>query len=95
MKTNNKQGFFFASASYLAVTFLDLYLTYIATPDLELEGNPLYNVLFFGWPGLITINIASYIFYCVIAYYGFIAYKRPITKETDLKKYLSFISYGD
>jgi hypothetical protein len=95
MKINNKSGFFFSVISYFIVTFLDLYFTYIATPNLELEGNPLYNVLFFGWQGLITINIITFLFYCLIAYFGFIAYKRPVTTETDLKKYLSYISFGD
>lgn len=95
MKTNNQTGFIFSVTSYFVVTFLDLYFTYIATPNLELEGNPLYNVLFFGWQGLITINIITFLFYCLIAYYGFIAYKRPVTTETDLKKYLSYISFGD
>lgn len=95
MKTNNKTGFIFSVTSYFVVTFLDLYFTYIATPNLELEGNPLYNVLFFGWQGLITINVITFLFYCLIAYYGFIAYKRPVTTEIDLKKYLSYISFGD
>jgi hypothetical protein len=95
MKTDNKSGFLLASFSYLVVTLLDLYFTYIGTPDLELEGNPLYNVLFFGWPGLITINVITFIFYVAIAYFGFVAYKRPITQETDLKEYLSYISFGD
>lgn len=94
MKTNNKQGFIFSICSYFLVTALDLYFTYIATPNLELEGNPLYNVLFFGWPGLITINVITFIIFSLIAYYGFIAYKRPITNETDIRRYLSFISYG-
>ncbi|MBR2876904.1 MAG: hypothetical protein IKC01_07190 [Clostridia bacterium] len=95
MKTNNKQGFILSSISYLLVTALDLYLTYLATPNLELEGNPLYNILFFDWRGLILINIIAYAFYLLISYYAFIAYKRPVTNETDLKKYLSYISYGD
>ncbi len=95
MKTNNKSGFILASVSYLIVTLLDLYFTYIATPNLELEGNPLYNVLFFGWPGLIAINLITYIIYVLLAYYGFVAYKRPVTTETDMKRYLSVISFGE
>ncbi len=95
MKTNNKQGFFASVSSYIVVTFLDLYFTFLATPNLSLEGNPLYNKLFFGWTGLITINILATVFYILIAYYAFVAYKRPVTDETDLKKYLSYISYGD
>lgn len=95
MKTNNKHGFIFSIIAYLVVTFLDLYFTYVATPNLELEGNPLYNVLFFGWTGLITINVIAFLFYALISYYAFIGYKRPVTNETDLRKYLSYISYGD
>lgn len=95
MKTNNKQAFVSAVIAYLIVTFLDLYFTYLGTPNLELEGNPLYNVLFFGWTGLILINVIAFLFYTLIAYYAFMGYKRPVTNETDLKRYLSFISYGD
>ncbi len=95
MKTNNKQGFFTSVIAYIFVTFLDLFFTYLATPNLSLEGNPLYQKLFFGWTGLITINVIAALLYILIAYYAFIAYKRPITNETDLKKYLSYISYGD
>lgn len=95
MKTNNKQGFILATLSYLTVTILDLYFTYIGTPNLELEGNPLYNILFYSWTGLITINVITFLFYIAIAYFGFVAYKRPVTNETDLKRYLSYISFGD
>ena len=95
MKTNNKEGFIFSCFSYLVVTVLDLYFTYLGTPNLALEGNPLYNVVFFDWSGLITLNVVTFIFYALISYYGFIGYKRPVTKETDLKKYLSYISFGD
>lgn len=95
MKTNNKEGFILATLSYIAVTFLDLYFTYLGTPNLALEGNPLYNVIFFDWKGLIILNAITLIIYIAIAYYGFIGYKRPVTNETNLKKYLSFISFGD
>ena len=95
MKTNNKEGFFYSCFAYLVVTVLDLYFTYLGTPNLALEGNPLYNVVFFDWGGLITLNLITFAIYVLISYYGFIGYKRPITKETDLKRYLSYISFGD
>lgn len=95
MKTNNKKAFVFSIISYLVVTVLDLYLTYLGTPNLLLEGNPLYNKIFFTWTGLIVLNVVTYIFYCLLSYFGFVAYKRPITNETDLRKYLSYISFGD
>ena len=46
MKTNNKEGFLYSCFAYLVVTVLDLYFTYLGTPNLALEGNPLYNVVF-------------------------------------------------
>ena len=67
MKTNNKEGFILATLSYLAVTFLDLYFTYLGTPNLALEGNPLYNVIFFDWKGLIILNAITLIIYVAIA----------------------------
>jgi uncharacterized integral membrane protein len=74
---------------------LDLLFTYIATPNLLLEGNPLYSQAGFGWGGLIAINVITFIGYVAMSYYAFIKYKSPVTNETDMKKYLAFINYGD
>lgn len=92
---NKKNMFFISCGAYLLTIILDLLFTYIATPNLLLEGNPLYDMLNFGWTGLIVINIATFIGYVLMSYYAFIKYKPPVTNETDLKRYLAHINYGD
>ncbi len=91
----NTKFFYLSVLSYLLTIVLDLLFTYIATPNLLLEGNPLYDALDFGWTGLIIVNVVTFIGYIAMAYYAFIKYKPPITNETDMKKYLAYINYGD
>lgn len=91
----NRAKFFLACGAYLAVTVLDLVFTYIATPNLLLEGNPLFDKFDMGWFGLIGINVITYIGFVLMARYAFLVYKRPVTDETDLKRYMALINYGD
>jgi hypothetical protein len=49
----------------------------------------------FGWTGLIVINLITFIGYVLMAWYAFIKYKSPVTNETDMKRYLSLLNYGD
>lgn len=95
IEKKNKTEFFAACGAYLTVTVLDLVFTYIATPHLFLEGNPLATEYNFGWGGLITVNVITYILYVLMAYYAFLRYKPPESNETDLKRYLAEINYGD
>ncbi len=92
--TKNKTEFLLSCAAYLAVTVLDLWFTYLATPNLLLEGNPLFDMFDFGWTGLILINVVTYIGYFIMARYAFLVYRRPQTDETDLKRYLALLNYG-
>ena len=91
----NRTDFILLCAAYLAVTVLDLWFTYIATPNLLLEGNPLFDKFNFGWSGLIIINVITYIGFVVMARYAFLVYKRPQTNETDMKRYMALLNYGD
>ena len=92
---SNKLKFWLCCTAYLVTIILDLLFTYIATPNLLLEGNPLFNMMDFGWSGLIILNVVTFIGYILMAWYAFIKYKRPITDETDMKRYLAKINYGD
>ena len=92
---HQKIKFYLSVFSYLLTIILDLLFTYIAPPNLLLEGNPLYDSLDFGWGGLIGINVVTFIGYILMAYYAFIKYKSPVTNETDLKRYLALLNYGD
>ena len=95
MKKNNFKIFFLSVSAYFAVCVLDLALTYIATPNLYLEGNPLVAYLDIGWTGLILINVITFVFYVALSFYAFVAYKVPKSNETELRRYLADINYGD
>lgn len=93
--SHKRKMFYITCSAYILTVILDLLFTYIATPNLLLEGNPLYDILDFGWSGLIIINVVTTVGYVLMSYYAFIKYKPPVTNETDLKRYLAHINYGD
>ena len=55
-----KTAFIILTISYFLVTAADLTLTFLATPDLSLEGNPLVTTYKFGWAGLVAINVVTH-----------------------------------
>lgn len=91
----SKLNFYTTCSAYFLTIVLDLLFTYIATPNLLLEGNPLYNQTNFGWTGLIAVNVITFAGYIAMSWYAFIKYKPPVTNETDMKRYLAYINYGD
>lgn len=91
-----KTAFIILTTSYFLITAADLILTYLATPDLSLEGNPLVTGYRFGWAGLLAVNAVTLLLYFVMARYAYVKYRSPISDETeDMKRYLADISYGD
>lgn len=91
-----KTAFIILTISYFLITAADLTLTFLATPDLSLEGNPLVTTYEFGWAGLVAINIVTFVLYFIMARYAFIKYRSPKSDETnDIKRYLADITYGD
>ena len=95
MYKNRRIRFFIVCGAYFSVTFLDLWLTYLATPNLYLEGNPLVDSLGWGWTGLILINVITCIGYVFMARYAFIKYEPRQSEQTDMKRYLADINYKD
>lgn len=71
--------------------------TYIATPDLEYEQNPLVTVLGFGWIGLILIGVLVVILFMMINYYYvFFCYKIQQNIQFDsIKEYVSYYHFND
>ncbi len=91
-----KTAFIILTISYFLITAADLTLTFLATPDLSLEGNPLVTTYEFGWAGLVAINIVTFVLYFIMARYAYIKYRAPESDETnDIKRYLADITYGD
>ena len=92
----NKALFLFFILFYFCTCVLDLLLTYYATPNLRLEGNPLVLLLEFGWFDLILINFVTFFFYFLMCRYAFLRYRPVLSSETEsLRRYLADITYGD
>jgi len=77
-RINNKFAFYITILIYVLLTLADVILTYVATPDLVAEGNPLVTVHGFGWGALLIAQAISFIVipYCV--YLLFTPYERKV-----------------
>ena len=75
------------------LVFADGLLTFINTPDLSMEGNPLVAKLGLGWVALATANIFVFVLIFIAAYYSYFKYKTIYTKETKFTAYCSQIIY--
>ena len=85
--------FWIAILINLALTLADGILTYIGTPNLRFEYNPLVYSFGFGWMSLLISNIIGFAFYILCAYYTLIKYKRPHFKVNSFNDYVSMLLY--
>lgn len=56
--------------TYPILVALDVYTTYLASPDLKYEQNPIVNFLSLGWTGIILLSfglVMSIIFFVILA----------------------------
>ena len=75
------------------LVFADGLLTFINTPDLSMEGNPLVAKLGLGWVALAIANICVLALMFVTAYYSYFKYKTIYTNETKFTEYCSQVVY--
>ena len=68
-------------------------LTFINTPDLSMEANPLVAKWGFGWVALALANIICFVLLFIISYYSYFKYKTIYTNETKFTAYCSQIVY--
>lgn len=95
-REKNEVRFWFFTVFYAEITAADLGLTYLATPDLTMEGNPLVLQYDFGWNALMAVNLLTFAVYVFMAWYAFYRYKPRRSVETQhIKRYLSDITYDD
>ena len=74
------------TAIFILFTVADLVLTFIGTPDLKHEANPLSV---FGWYGLTAYNVLTVLIFALFAYIAFIKYRtKPIEANTFFEFYL-------
>lgn len=84
---NNKQ--YITAVTYIfLLRFLDLGLTFIYTPDLRYEWNPVVSVFNYSWIGMLVTQILIVSF--ILAIMSFYFFKKPII---NLPNDLSFKNY--
>lgn len=94
VNNNSKKKFFVHIFIYFMLMVGDMVLTYIGTPDLKDEANPLVSVFGLGWGALIGHSMLGFLFYSGFVYYAFIRYRRPVLQCEGYKQYVSMLLYG-
>ena len=78
----------------LIVSITDLFLTYIGTPDLSSEANPLVFVFGFGWKSLIISSIIFFVVIVTLLYYAIFRFKRIVIQCEGFKQYMSLLFFN-
>jgi len=81
-------------ALYIVLDCIDFLLTYIGTPDLAREANPLVMIYGFGWKALIISAVIYFFIFALIMYFVFVRFKRTLIPCRDFKQYLSMLYFG-
>lgn len=79
---------------YTVLILADGLLTYLNTPDLSREANPLVSVLGLGWGSLFLANFICFILLIVLTWYSFVRYQTVYTNTTRFTHYISQIVYN-
>jgi len=79
---------------FLSISISDLSLTYIGTPDLTREQNPLVSSFGFDWSFLIFFNVLFFAIFVACTHYTFVRYKRPIYQCEGIRQFISMYSFN-
>ncbi|MCL2671458.1 MAG: hypothetical protein FWF10_05425 [Clostridiales bacterium] len=79
--------------AYLLLALADGALTYIGTPDLAYEANPLVAVFGLGWGALFIANALVFALQIVAVNYAFVRYQSPLLPYKEYKEFLSMLIY--
>jgi hypothetical protein len=91
---NKKIVFWLLAIVNLIMSVTDLVLTYIGTPDLSIEGNPLIYVFGLGWKSLIISSIIFLVIIEMSLYYAYFCFKRIAIQCEGFKQYVSMLFYN-
>ena len=80
MRARRGLRFVATTALLVAARALDAWSTWVATPDLRLETNPLQRLLHFGWGGLLLMNA---VVIAILVYAAWRAAFRPPALPTE------------
>ena len=96
MKTrlSKKIQFVLFSIITLIIGLFDMLSTYIGTPDLSSEANPIVNKFGGGWIALILVNVILISVFIALYYYSFIKFKPDLIECDNFKQYMSMLYFG-
>jgi hypothetical protein len=94
LKKNGKIKHYIAVIVYIVLGVLDMTLTYIATPDLRFEGNPLVTIFGLGWAALLIVNFLTFLLFAFLAYYTFVKYERKMIACENFKQFCSMLFFN-
>jgi hypothetical protein len=92
-----KREFLFLVSLALMTRLGDLWSTYLYTPSLQAEKNPLESIFHLGWNGILVANLLITIAVVYCNYYQLHMYTAKIVNVNvrNLKEYISFICFND
>lgn len=89
--------FILFSTLLVLTRYADAQTTYLYTPDLAKEGNPLVSVLGFGWTGSIIVQMlgVSFAIYALWVYSFRTVTVQSIDSTISLKQFISLFHFND
>jgi uncharacterized membrane protein len=93
-KSNKKVMFWVLVIINLIASISDLTFTFIGSPDLSREANPLVYALGLSWNALIISSIIFFVVIVILLYYNFFRLKRIVIKCDGFKQYLSMLFFN-
>ena len=78
----------------IIMSIADIIFTYIGSPDLSIEGNPLVYVFGLSWKSLIILSIIFLVIIIALLYYSFFRFNRIRINCEGLRQYISILFYN-
>ncbi|KPL00332.1 MAG: hypothetical protein AMJ90_08245 [candidate division Zixibacteria bacterium SM23_73_2] len=93
----NKLEFFLLTLFLVVTRFWDIMATYIITPDLEKETNPLVSILGQGWVTVIIFQIMMVSFIIILNHYSLFKIRNtyPQQKGYSYSEFVSYFYFGE
>lgn len=91
---NTKYRFVRLSLGNLLIHLMDGLITYVNTPDLAREGNPLVRRLGYGWGALFTANLIGFVMVVLCTWY-FGRYEHVVMEADNMFDYFMKLFHGE
>jgi hypothetical protein len=93
-QSNKKIMFWFLVIINFIMSISDLVFTYIGSPDLSSEANPLVYTLGLSWKSVIICSLIFLIIIVMLLFHAFFRFKRSVIQCEGLKQYISMLFFN-